>query len=60
MKNITFVNRAIVQIANIRLIYFFLFTQVFCFVFPVELAESRLRQFYLTGMSLFWIGRTIE
>ncbi len=60
LKNITYVNRAIIQIANIRLIYFFLFTSVLCFVFPVDLVESRLGQFYLIGMSLFWMGRTIE
>jgi len=53
-------NKAIIQIANLRLIYFFLFVAAICFIFPKELAETPLGHFFLAGMSLFWLGRTIE
>ncbi len=53
-------NRAIMQIANIRLIYFFLFVSAVCLIFPKELISTKLGNFFLAGMSLFWIGRTVE
>jgi len=60
LEGLSQANRAIVQISNLRLIYFFLFVGVLCFVFPNELIETRLGNFFLAGMSLFWLGRTIE
>lgn len=53
-------NKAIMQIANFRLIYFFLFAAAICFVFPDELSTTSLGHFFLIGMSLFWLGRTVE
>ena len=53
-------NKAIIQIANIRLIYLFLFVAAICFIFPDELSATTLGNFFLIGMSLFWLGRTIE
>ena len=53
-------NRAIMQIANSRLIYFFLFVAAICFLFPDQLLTTSLGTFFLAGMSLFWLGRTIE
>ena len=53
-------NRAIMLIANNRLIYFFLFVAAVCFIFPKELAATALGKFFLGGMSLFWLGRAIE
>lgn len=53
-------NRAIMQIANSRLIYFFLFVAAICFIYPAQLLTTSLGTFFLAGMSLFWIGRTIE
>ena len=53
-------NRAILQIANLRLIYFFALVAVLCFVFPTELAETKLGQFFMIGMSIFWLSRFIE
>ncbi len=48
------------QIANLRLIYFFVFVAAACFIFPDELATTTFGHFFLVGMSLFWLGRTIE
>ena len=47
-------------VMNHRLIYLFGFTAILCFVYNHELSSSELGQFYLMGMSLFWLGRTVE
>ena len=53
-------DKAIMQISNMRLIYLFLFVAAICFCFPDELASTPLGNFFLMGMSLFWLGRTVE
>ncbi len=53
-------NRAIMQIANLRLVYVFLGIAALGFVFPQQLAGTPLGRALLLGMSGFWIGRTIE
>lgn len=60
LKNLTFVNRAIIQIANLRLIYFLLFVGTICFAFPEDLTGTTFGRFFLSGISIFWLGRTIE
>ena len=52
--------RAITQILNLRLIYFFLGIGVLCFAFTRELHATPLGRVLLAFMSLFWVGRTIE
>lgn len=56
----TIANRAILQILNLRLIYVFLGIAALCFIFTDELHSTPLGRALLMGMSLFWIGRTIE
>lgn len=53
-------NRAILQIANLRLVYLFLGVGVLCLAFPHELADTSLGRALLLGMSGFWVGRLIE
>lgn len=53
-------NKAIMQILNRRLIYFFVFVAAACFIFPEELSNTTFGHFFLIGMSLFWLGRTVE
>lgn len=53
-------NKAIVQILNIRLIYFFLFVALACFLFPKTLTQTEFGKFFLGGISVFWLGRTVE
>ena len=60
LDKLNFANRAIIQILNSRIIYFFLFVAFICFVYPGELITSDLGRAFLTGVSLFWVGRTIE
>ena len=59
LKKINFVNRAIIQIANLRLIYFFVFVSAICFLFPYELTETKFGRFFMIG-NRFCLGRTIE
>lgn len=56
----TVANRAIVQILNLRLIYIALGIAVLCFAYTDELGDTALGRAVLLGMSLFWVGRTIE
>jgi hypothetical protein len=60
LKKLSIANRAIIQIANLRLIYFFLFVGIICFAFPATLRGTIFGQFFLAGISLFWLGRMIE
>ena len=60
LAKLTPVNKAIMQIFNTRLIYLFLFVAAICFIFTDELSTTPLGRFFLIGMSLFWLGRTIE
>ena len=60
LRTATVANRAILQILNLRLIYVFLGIAVLCFVFTDELHTTALGRALLLGMSLFWVGRTIE
>lgn len=52
--------RAVTQILNLRLIYVFLGVAALCFLLPQELLGTRLGHALLAGMSLFWVGRTVE
>lgn len=60
LKNLSFANRAIIQILNTRLIYFFLFVAFLCFAYPNELVSTNLGNAFLAGICLFWLGRTVE
>lgn len=60
LKRMSVANRAIIQIANIRLIYFFLFVAFSCFFYAEELNETKLGHVFLAGLSVFWLGRTVE
>ncbi|KRD34287.1 hypothetical protein ASE35_11255 [Lysobacter sp. Root916] len=60
LKTATVADRAILQILNLRLIYVFLAVAVLCFFYTDELQTSALGHAVLAGMSLFWVGRTIE
>ena len=60
LEKLSLANRGIVQILNFRIVYFFLFVAYICFVYPEELLTSNLGRTFLAGISLFWLGRTIE
>lgn len=60
LQKLTLPNRAIMQILNLRLIYFFFFVAFICFSFPTALHTTELGKVFLIGNSIFWLGRTIE
>ncbi|WP_018622993.1 hypothetical protein [Spirosoma luteum] len=60
LKKLSLANRAILQIANIRLIYICMLVAFLCFCFPTDLTTTTLGKTFLGGMSLFWFGRTVE
>ena len=60
LARVPYATRAITQILNLRLIYVFLGIAALCFLMPQDLLNTRLGNALLAGMSLFWVGRTIE
>ncbi|MGH8082586.1 MAG: hypothetical protein ACREP7_18565 [Lysobacter sp.] len=60
LRTATVADRAILQILNLRLIYVFLGIAALCFAFTEQLHSTALGRAVLLGMSLFWVGRTIE
>lgn len=57
LRDTTAANRAILQIANVQLVWVFLVVGVLCLLFPAELATTRLGRACLVGMSGFWVLR---
>ncbi|MFY1046210.1 hypothetical protein [Chryseobacterium sp. GP-SGM7] len=60
LTKISFANKGIMQILNVQIVYYFLFTAFICFVFPYELISTKLGNMFLLGCSLFWLIRTIQ
>lgn len=60
LAHLTFANRAIMQILNVQIIYYFLFAAAICFLFPTELATTALGRFFLAGNAGFWLVRTMQ
>lgn len=60
LKKLSFANKAIMQILNIQIIYYFVFTAVICFAFSTELLTTKFGNWFLMGTSLFWLIRTIQ
>jgi hypothetical protein len=54
------VNRAIIQVLNLRLIYVFLVVGLATVLFPVALLSTEFGMFILGAVSLFWFMRAIE
>lgn len=60
LRETTFANRAILQIANVQLIWVFLGVAALCLWFPAELRGTPLGRAVLAGMSGFWIVRLLQ
>ena len=60
LEKLTQVNKAIVKILNLKLVYIFVSIAVLCFIFPVELIGTKLGKVIMLGMAGFWLGRAIE
>ena len=59
LRDTTLANRAILQIANVQLIWLFLFVAALCFLFPQALATTQFGRALLAGMSAFWLLRLV-
>lgn len=53
----TLPNRAILQIANVQLVWVFTAVGLLCLCFPTELAGTPLGRAVLAGMAAFWMIR---
>ena len=60
LQQTTLPNRAILQIANIQLIWLFLTVAALCLLYPSELRDTQLGRAVLIGMSGFWVVRLIQ
>lgn len=60
LKKLNFANRAIIQILNIQIIYYFILTAIICFVFPLEFVNTIFGKLFFIGTSIFWSIRTIQ
>jgi hypothetical protein len=59
LRETTAANRAILQIANVQLIWVFVAVGALCLTFPSELAHTPLGRAALAGMALFWLIRLV-
>ena len=60
LQRATPVDRAVIQILNLRLTYVFAMVAALCFAFPAELHSTPLGRAVSAGMALFWVCRTVE
>lgn len=57
LQRTTLPNRAILQIANVQLVWLFIGVGLLCLLFPNELAGTPLGHAVLAGVSAFWLVR---
>ena len=60
LKKLSFANKAIMQILNIQISYYFILTAVICFVFSTELFTTKFGNWFLIGTSVFWLIRAMQ
>jgi len=60
LKKLDEINKAVVPVMNIHLIYCMLVVAFICFVFPCELMNTKLGYVFLLGCSGFWLLRTVN
>ena len=60
LARLTSVNRAIMQVINLRLIYVFMIVGLTTVLFPGPLLATDLGVFILGATSLFWLMRALE
>ncbi len=60
LASLTHINRSVMQILNLCLILLFLIMAYVSFLFPAELASTKLGRVLAASFSLFWFLRTTE
>ena len=59
LRETTVANRAILQIANLQLVWVFAGVGTLCLLFPTELTTTPLGRACLIGMAGFWVLRVV-
>ena len=60
LKSLSYINRAVMQILNIKLIYVFLVFSFISIFYTKELLTTELGFVLIVSIMLFWLFRTIE
>lgn len=60
LQKLNFINNAVMQIINIQLIYYFIFTAILCLIVPDDMLSTRIGKLFLIGSSIFWLIRTVQ
>jgi len=60
LEMLSFTNKWVMQILNVQIIYYFIFTGVICFVYPKGLITTKLGKCFLMGSAGFWFVRAVQ
>jgi hypothetical protein len=60
LRRLSFINRGVMQILNLRIIYVFLAIAFLSFFFAENLLSTVLGKAIMTAISLFWLMRAAE
>ncbi|MDR2920809.1 MAG: hypothetical protein LBV72_15790 [Tannerella sp.] len=60
LEKLSFNNKWVMQILNVHIIYYLIFTAVICFVFKKELLTTKIGKGFLIGSAGFWFIRAME
>jgi hypothetical protein len=60
LRRLSFINRGVMQILNLRIIYVFLVIAFLSFFFAENLLSTVLGKAIMTAISLFWLMRAAE
>jgi hypothetical protein len=60
LEKLSFINKGVMQIFNVQIIYYFFFVSVICFLFPSELKDTKLGNVFLLSCSIFWVIRAVQ
>lgn len=60
LKSLSRINRGVMQVMNLRLIYIFLFFSFISLFYTIELLTTTLGSVIIFGICFFWLFRTIE
>ena len=60
LEKINFNNKWVMQILNVHIIYYLIFTAIICFGFKKELLNTKIGKWFLIGTAGFWIIRAME
>lgn len=60
LEKLDFNNKWVMQILNVQIIYYLVFTAVICFVCKKQLLTTQIGKWFLIGTAGFWFVRAME